>query len=171
MLNRCFNENNHSYKNYGARGITVCARWKDFANFLADMGPKPVGKSLDRINNDGNYEPSNCHWATPIQQGNNTRANRHVEVQGEKLTIAQCARRFGLTPMTIKYRLRRGDSDLTRPALKDSAPKFYTYAEQSLKLSEWARKVGIRKGLLELRLSRGWTFSRAIETPLQRKRG
>lgn len=73
MIQRCTNPKNRDYKNYGARGITVCDRWRDFTNFLADMGEKPDGLSIDRIDNDGNYEPGNCRWATPAQQASNKR--------------------------------------------------------------------------------------------------
>lgn len=74
MLGRCFNKNHKSYKYYGGRGITVCSRWKElFQNFFDDMGIKPDKLSLDRINNDGNYEPSNCRWATSKEQRNNQR--------------------------------------------------------------------------------------------------
>jgi len=77
MLDRCFNPNDKDFKHYGGRGITVCDRWKnDFANFIADMGAKPTNKhSIDRKNNDGNYEPGNCKWSTMKEQNNNKRNN------------------------------------------------------------------------------------------------
>ena len=82
MKYRCHNKNHPAYSCYGGRGITVCDHWRDsFKAFLADMGPKPSNKhSLDRINNDGNYEPSNCRWATRCQQQRNTRMNRRNKI-------------------------------------------------------------------------------------------
>lgn len=78
MKHRCYNRKNKRYKDYGGRGITVCARWlNSFENFFKDMGPRPSSKySIDRKNNDGNYEPGNCRWATDKQQHNNTRRNK-----------------------------------------------------------------------------------------------
>lgn len=75
MRNRCNNPKNHAYSYYGGRGISVCERWNDYANFIADMGPRPSPThSIDRENNDGNYEPSNCRWATKTEQAANQRA-------------------------------------------------------------------------------------------------
>jgi len=81
MLLRCFNPKTLAYKNYGGRGITVCERWQGehgFENFLADMGERPAGKTLDRFpNNDGNYEANNCRWATSAEQANNKKRSSH----------------------------------------------------------------------------------------------
>ena len=110
MRDRCRNENSSDYKYYGGRGITVCERWNDFLNFLADMGRAPIGRSLDRIDNDGNYEPSNCRWATGQEQRRNradfasNRCKRGHIFAGENLAIRNDGRKVCKACDVIRHR-------------------------------------------------------------------
>lgn len=109
MIQRCLNSSCPEYRNYGARGITVCERWMEAKNFLADMGPRPSAKySLDRINNDGNYEPDNCRWATQHQQQRNRRTNRWIEWNGRTQVLADWARELGFPKNVITSRMSLG---------------------------------------------------------------
>jgi len=111
MRNRCYTPTCKQFKNYGARGITVCERWRDsFENFFADMGLRPsLIHSLDRREVNGNYEPSNCRWATPTEQCLNRRNNHWVEVRGERLVLVEAIRRFAVVARgTVDGRIRRG---------------------------------------------------------------
>lgn len=120
MRKRCLNEKDRAYTNYGGRGIEVCDRWHDFENFLADMGERPTGLTLERKDNGKGYEPSNCVWATRTEQNRNTR----------------------------------------RSAL-------YTYDGITMCEAEWAVFTGISRTTLQQRLRRGWSFERAITTPVR----
>ena len=95
------------YPRYGGRGITVCERWRSsFENFLADMGRRPGPEySLDRINNDGNYEPGNCRWATIGEQAMNRRDNHWIEFNGERRCLTEWARHLGINRATLQYRI------------------------------------------------------------------
>jgi hypothetical protein len=115
MKQRCLNPKAKNYGRYGARGVTVCERWKaSFEAFLEDMGRRPgPGYSLDRIDNDGNYEPSNCRWADKWQQANNRSDNRYLEIDGERLTLAQATERHGADYGMVRSRLLRGWDEKT----------------------------------------------------------
>lgn len=120
---RCINPTDQSYCRYGALGITMCARWRDsFENFLADMGSRPPGKSLDRYPDpSGNYEPGNCRWASIEEQANNKKSNRWITFQGQTKTMAQWSREVGINPYTIFNRLNAGwgiERTLRTPVLK-----------------------------------------------------
>lgn len=126
MRQRCNKPRRKEYRYYGGRGIRVCEAWdRSFSAFLADMGRRPSpSHTLDRINNDGDYEPGNCRWATWSEQNNNTRFNRNITYLGETLTVAQ-----------------------------------------------WSKRVGIKRNTLWTRLDGcGWTFERAISTPIDSRK-
>lgn len=109
MHQRCSNPQHENFKHYGGRGIKVCERWKSFEAFMEDMGPRPtLGHSIERKQVNGDYEPSNCYWATQREQMRNIRNNVKVEIGGEeRLLIDECERR-GIPYQTAYMRLRRG---------------------------------------------------------------
>jgi hypothetical protein len=112
MLSRCHNPKSTGYKNYGGRGITVCERWRiSFWYFFEDMGARPPNMSLDREDNEGNYNKDNCRWATTREQALNTRRNPHIMSEGLTHTLEEWGEIKGLNPNTISTRRARGWSD------------------------------------------------------------
>lgn len=118
MLTRCNNPNHEAYERYGGRGIKVCSDWLAFENFYRDMGVRPDGLTLDRIDSNGNYELNNCRWATRKEQSNNTSTNRRINYVGEMLTIAEVARKTGEKYHTVYSRTIRKESRNARKAYK-----------------------------------------------------
>lgn len=120
MRQRCKNPNNHAYKDYGGRGISVCNDWdcyKTFHDWANGNGYKD-GLTIDRIDNDGDYEPSNCRWVTISEQQKNTRRNHYFELNGRSQTLTQWSKELGIEPHILSTRNRRGWSDeraLTQP--------------------------------------------------------
>lgn len=115
VKNRCLNPNASSFKDYGARGITICERWSDgdgaFENFLDDMGERPSSRhSIDRIDNEGPYSPENCRWATADQQNSNRRSNRLYTHDGRTQTLTAWAAELGINKSTAFTRIRKGMS-------------------------------------------------------------
>lgn len=126
MLDRCYRESYPKFHRYGGRGIKVCDRWRigegektGVECFIDDMGRKPSSKhSIDRIDNDGDYEPGNCRWATSSQQARNTSGNRILSVFGEQMTLIEAAERYGLRYGLVKRRLQMGWDDEQALGLK-----------------------------------------------------
>jgi hypothetical protein len=108
MKRRCFYKKDKHYQDYAGRGITICDRWLKFENFIEDMGPRPKGTSIDRINNCGNYEPSNCRWATKSQQQSNKRNAVLLTLNGKTKNLNHWAKEIGIERRTISARLKYG---------------------------------------------------------------
>ena len=115
MHMRCKNQKCNDYDRYGGAGITVCERWKDFSNFLEDMGERPSGYVLDRLDSKGNYEPANCRWATWTESANNRKNTAFVLFKGKRLPAAEVERKTGWQKGTARRLSRRAEpgQDLT----------------------------------------------------------
>ncbi len=131
MMGRCYNSQSKAYANYGGRGIRVCDRWHDPVQFCSDMGPRPSAEhSIDRIDNDGNYEPENCRWATKKQQMNNRRVSRKITHNGQTRTVAKWAADLGIGWHIIAQRISRGWT--TKEAIETPVRKKRDICLQSL---------------------------------------
>jgi len=122
MINRCTNPSARGYHRYGGRGIEVCERWiNSFEAFYEDMGPRPVGTSIDRIDFNGNYEPENCRWADIETQNSNTSTTVLITAKSETKSLGAWARELGVSTVAIRYRLKKGMSHedaITKPFRK-----------------------------------------------------
>jgi hypothetical protein len=121
MKNRCLNDKFDGFDGYGGRGIKVHPSWMTFEGFWADMGKDWFkGSSIEREDVDGNYEPGNCCWATPKQQGNNRRTNHKIMTPKGAMNVTEAAEKFGISPFTIFARIRYGwpEADLLLPVRK-----------------------------------------------------
>ena len=115
MKKRCNNHNDKRYARYGGRGVTVCEAWaSSYEQFAADMGPRPEGASIDRIDNNGNYAPDNCRWATKAEQARNTSRTLWIDIDGVRRCAQDWAAALGVSRQTIYNRLKRGEYCATR---------------------------------------------------------
>ena len=111
MMNRCYNSKHKHFKNWGGRGIKVCEYWHKLENFIEDMGERPAGLTLERKDNNGNYELKNCIWATMKEQGNNRSDNRLITYKGKTKTLKQWSEITGIQPKTLQCRLKKWSTE------------------------------------------------------------
>jgi hypothetical protein len=126
MRRRCRAKSHHGYSEYGGRGITICDRWDDFLIFLADMGERPAGHTLDRIDNDGPYSPGNCRWAPAVVQMNNRRNTWRLTLNQETLSLTEWSERTGIPRRALAMRYHSGwtaDKILTTPHRVRKSPR------------------------------------------------
>jgi hypothetical protein len=152
MKTRCLNPKRKSYKNYGGRGITICQQWIDsFETFLSDMGPRPSGHTIERIESNGNYEPGNCKWATRLDQGRNTSRVIKTVVDGSSVAVRSLADQFSISGDTLVSRAKRHGIE---KALADSAAHKGLFRQKSSPAGVWAQDgddspyIGTRFGRL-----------------------
>lgn len=170
IIKRCENTSDHAYADYGGRGIRVCDRWRhSFENFYADMGPRPsLEYSIDREDNNGHYEPSNCRWATRIEQNNNRRSNRKVTYQNQEMTLSEIARLTGMPYHRLFARVHKCDMSLTTAVTKEKhEPALIEFRGRKMTLVQWAEELNVNYATLYVRIERGWSIDKAFTTPVQ----
>jgi hypothetical protein len=180
MVRRCSVEKDPAYANYGGRGINVCENWLSFEGFFADMGMCPVGYTIDRLDSNKGYEPSNCRWATRMQQGENRRGHKFLETPSGPVFQAEAARLNGISPRTMHARIKAGwaeaeattaklghKRDLVRNCVAD---KLINFGGVELHQAEMARLYGMSPSTLHARLKLGWSEKKALTTPVRGKR-
>jgi hypothetical protein len=195
MMQRCYNQDDKSFKDYGGRGIKVCDRWHKVENFVSDMAPTyKQGMEIDRINNDGNYEPLNCRWVTSSGNANNRRSGHLITHEGVTQSMTDWSRQTGISVGTLSERInvlgwshsravtepandiaenmRKAQKQRwaghTRPPEKPKKRiKLYRYKDKEYTMSELSKISGLESKLLRKRINeRMWDVERAIDTPL-----
>jgi hypothetical protein len=175
MLRRCLNPAADNYPRYGGRGVGVCERWLIFTDFLADMGVRPEGTSLDRHPDpSGHYEPGNCRWGTPRQQASNKRSSLLITHDGVTKILAEWAKERGIPPAAL---YRRHDYGWTsaqmlgfeprpdpRKGKRPPAERLLTHEGLIMSLSAWARRGGLTPAMIHARLRKGWSVAEAVGT-------
>lgn len=174
MIQRCTNEDDDAWDNYGGRGIRVCRRWEfSFENFFADMGKKPSRKySIDRIDNDGDYCLENCRWATRAEQNGNTRKNTILTIDGSQVHLAEAARRLGFKEATLRKRIARFglQKAIELPMMKTPrVNRVITRNGQSMSIAAWAKETGIKASCIVSRIKLGWSEERALTFPVKER--
>ncbi len=169
MIQRCYNTNDLSYCRYGGKDVKICNRWlgkNGFKNFLEDMGERPKDKSIDRYpNNKGNYEPTNCRWATRREQQQNMKTNLNFTLNGETKCLIEWAREYKIKPTTLTYRLHYLKWDIEKALLEPNQKliKFYTFNNKTQTLKEWAKELKFKYITLYNRINLyNWSIEKAF---------
>ena len=165
---RCLNPNNAEHRNYGWRGITICAEWMTFEPFheWAMANGYRDDLTIERKDNDGPYSPDNCTWVPQEDQRRNTRRVQRVWLNGQGMTLRQWARAVGMHPSTLQGRLKTGialEEALKPPVRLDQRIGFRGQANT---VAEWSRITGIEDATIRQRLKRGWSIEQALTTPV-----
>lgn len=168
MLQRCGNKKHKDYPRYGGRGIRVCERWLKFVNFLADMGEKPVGHTIERKDNDGDYEPGNCRWATSVAQANNKSNNRVLQYDGERRTLSQWARKLRISPSSLADRLKQGSLSDALSRERDCNQTRVTLRGKTQALQRWLKGLRLSESTYHYRIRSGMTPAEALLKPTSR---
>lgn len=159
MQKRCYDTKNEKYKDYGGRGIKVCERWLiSFKNFLFDMGKRPsVKHTIDRINNDGNYEIENCRWATTKQQARNKRNNRWIDYNGERKILQDWAEFFNVSQSALSNNILRHKDfkDVYNYYVFEKQKRLIEYKGHKKTVSDWAVFFKIKRSTLAERIEKG----------------
>jgi predicted DNA-binding protein YlxM (UPF0122 family) len=177
MIGRCNNKNDKGYKNYGGRGIKVCERWNNFENFLEDMGEKPDGLSIDRIDNDGNYEPNNCRWATDKEQMRNRRNTTNIPFNGDQISLVEVAETKGMSKQALRKRINRGwniKEAIEKPQreydLKEKTRDEKIAQERREFIAELSKTCGKPEKILHRRIfNMGFSIEKAITLPVDKQ--
>lgn len=166
MLARCYTQSATGYKNYGGRGISVSPAWvSDFTQFLRDMGERPEGTSLERVDNELGYSKENCKWAVRKEQNLNKRNNRIVEVRGVAMPLSSAAELGSVGYDVIRGRLNRGwepQDAVLLPKNATHAKKYITANGETHPVDVWASRLGMGVRSVHLRIQRGWSEQAAV---------
>jgi hypothetical protein len=178
MMKRCFDQRNVAYRRYGGRGITVCERWRDVRNFIADMGQPSEKLTLDRINNDGHYELGNCRWATRSEQRRNcSRPLRMLDFGGRSQCLQDWADELAIPYKRLAARLDicgwsvekalSAQPFVRDPTRRTSRNRFLAFNGKRQTVKEWSVELGLSRTLIARRIDHfGWTLERALSSPL-----
>ena len=170
---RCYSQKAREYPRYGGRGIIMCDEWKDSFDAFCSWSLRngySENLSIDRIDNDGNYEPDNCRWATRSQQQRNKNNNTTLTLDDISMTAADWYEKYGINKNTFFSRMRIGwdlEKALTTPRYGTWDPINITYNGKTQSLYAWAQELGVNRDTLWRRLQRGWTPEQTLSTPVK----